>query len=112
MPRWSLAGGWARRAKGWCTPYYGGFGGSILPTMVPAMALTYRFPTRDDLTALTALMEAAIGDLQAEFLSPAQVAAVAGHPLYAACGYAPITAFADTRGGAPVPLIRMGKTIG
>src|SRR5258706_13985119 len=39
------------------------------------MALTYRLATRADLPALTAMMDAAIGELQAPFLSSAQVAA-------------------------------------
>ena len=38
------------------------------------------------------------------------VATMAGEPLYRACGYAPIEALVDARGGAPVPLLRMGKT--
>ncbi len=37
------------------------------------------------------------------------VATLAGEPLYRACGYQPIEPFEDTRGGAPVPLIRMRK---
>jgi GNAT superfamily N-acetyltransferase len=35
----------------------------------------------------------------------------AGEPLYRACGYVPIECVADDRGGAPVPLVRMGKTV-
>ncbi len=36
---------------------------------------------------------------------------LSGEPLYASCGYAAIERFEDARGGAPVPLIRMGKAI-
>ena len=39
------------------------------------------------------------------------VATMAGEPLYRACGYQPIEPLADDRGGASVPLLRMGKTI-
>ncbi len=39
------------------------------------------------------------------------VATLAGEPLYRACGYQPIEPFEDTRGGAPVPLIRMRKAL-
>jgi GNAT superfamily N-acetyltransferase len=39
------------------------------------------------------------------------VATAAGEPLYRACGYLPIEALVDARGGAPVPLLRMGKAI-
>lgn len=39
------------------------------------------------------------------------VATLAGEPLYRACGYAAIEHFSDARGGAVVPLVRMGKAI-
>ena len=177
------------------------------------MSFTHRLATRDDLPALTALMDAAIGELQRGFLSEEQIAAsraimgldtqliddrsyfvvldeagavagcggwsrrntlyggdhspgrdaalldpavdaarvramytapafarrgvgrlilslcegaaaaagfgkvelagtMSGEPLYAACGYRPIERFVDERGGAAVPLVRMGKALG
>ena len=39
------------------------------------------------------------------------VATLGGEPLYRACGYAEIDRFEDDRGGAPVPLVRMGKQL-
>jgi predicted N-acetyltransferase YhbS len=36
---------------------------------------------------------------------------LSGEPLYRACGYQPIERIEDSRGGAPVPLIRMGKAL-
>ena len=39
------------------------------------------------------------------------VATLSGEALYAACGYAAIERFSDTRGGVAVPLVRMGKAI-
>ena len=39
------------------------------------------------------------------------VATMGGEPLYRACGYADIEALTDDRGGVPVPLIRMGKSL-
>ena len=39
------------------------------------------------------------------------VATLGGEPLYRAAGYAEIARFEDDRGGAPVPLIRMGKPL-
>lgn len=39
------------------------------------------------------------------------MATLAGHELYSRCGYEPIERIEDDRGGAPVPLIRMGKRI-
>ncbi len=37
---------------------------------------------------------------------------MSGEPLYRACGYLPIERIEDPRGGAPVPLVRMGKALG
>jgi GNAT superfamily N-acetyltransferase len=39
------------------------------------------------------------------------VATRAGEPLYRACGYQAIEHFTDARGGAEVPLVRMGKRL-
>ena len=39
------------------------------------------------------------------------MATMAGEPLYRACGYEPRERTMDNRGGAPVPLLRMGKSL-
>ena len=39
------------------------------------------------------------------------VATLGGEPLYRAAGYAEIERFEDDRGGAPVPLVRIGKPL-
>lgn len=39
------------------------------------------------------------------------MATLAGQPLYRACGYTPLDHLTDERGGVPVPLIRMVKTL-
>lgn len=39
------------------------------------------------------------------------VATMGGEPLYLAAGYTGIERFEDDRGGAPVPLVRMGKRL-
>ena len=39
------------------------------------------------------------------------MATLAGEPLYRACGYEPVEAIPDDRGGAPVPLLRMTKEL-
>ncbi|HEX5685847.1 MAG TPA: GNAT family N-acetyltransferase [Ideonella sp.] len=39
------------------------------------------------------------------------MATMAGEPLYRACGYVPIERIEDDRGGAPVPLLRMRKSL-
>ncbi|TIL80291.1 MAG: GNAT family N-acetyltransferase, partial [Mesorhizobium sp.] len=38
-------------------------------------------------------------------------ATMAGEPLYRACGYHPAEKFVDDRGGAPVPILMMSKTL-
>jgi GNAT superfamily N-acetyltransferase len=37
---------------------------------------------------------------------------MSGRPLYESYGFEPIEEILDGRGGAPVPLVRMGKAIG
>lgn len=39
------------------------------------------------------------------------VATMSGQPLYEACGYTPVEAVRDDRGGAPVPLLLMRKAL-
>lgn len=39
------------------------------------------------------------------------MATLSGEPLYRACGYEPIEAVSDDRGGVAVPLLRMGKSL-
>ena len=39
------------------------------------------------------------------------MATLSGEPLYRACGYEPVEQVEDARGGAPVPLVRMGKVL-
>lgn len=39
------------------------------------------------------------------------MATLSGRALYSQCGYVDIEAIEDARGGAPVPLVRMGKSI-
>ena len=39
------------------------------------------------------------------------MATMAGEPLYGACGYEPGERLTDDRGGAPVPLVRMSKSL-
>jgi GNAT superfamily N-acetyltransferase len=39
------------------------------------------------------------------------MATMSGKPLYEVCGYFPVEAISDDRGGAPVPLLRMRKAL-
>jgi GNAT superfamily N-acetyltransferase len=45
------------------------------------------------------------------FRSVELMATMAGVPLYRACGYEPVEEISDDRGGVPVPLLRMRKTL-
>ena len=48
---------------------------------------------------------------QAGFDRAELVATLGGEPLYRSAGYLEIERFEDDRGGAPVPLVRMGKRL-
>jgi len=48
---------------------------------------------------------------QAGFRRVELMGTMSGEPLYRACGYSPIERIEDPRGGAPVPLVRMGKAL-
>jgi hypothetical protein len=39
------------------------------------------------------------------------MATLSGRPLYLGAGFQDVEAIEDSRGGAPVPLVRMGKAI-
>jgi len=108
-------GGWSRRAT-----HYGG-------DHSPGRDATLLNPSRDAARVRAmfthpAFVRRGVGRLilqrcesaaaQAGFARVELVATLAGRPLYAACGYQPIEAFEDSRGGVPVPLLRMGKALG
>ncbi|MAQ94977.1 MAG: GNAT family N-acetyltransferase [Rhodothermaceae bacterium] len=107
-------GGWSRRA----TLY----GGDASPGRSPALLdpdrdaarirAMYTHPayTRRGVgRRILAVCEAAA---RAEGFRRAELmATLAGEPLYRACGYTPIERVVDDRGGAPVPLVRMGKAL-
>ena len=107
-------GGWSRRA----TLY----GGDLTPgrsdaRLDPArdaarVRAMYTHPrhTRKGVGRLVlALCEAAARSER--FARVELMATLAGEPLYRACGYEPCERVVDERGGAPVPLVRMRKTL-
>lgn len=108
-------GGWSRRAT-----LYGGDHSTGLreprlldpasePARVRAMYTNPAFARRGVGRALLAHCEAAA---QAEGFSAVELMGTrAGEPLYAVAGYAVIERIEDDRGGAPVPLARMGKAL-
>jgi GNAT superfamily N-acetyltransferase len=108
-------GGWSRRATLYGGDHTPGREPALLDPAVDAarvraMYTAPAFARRGVGRLILALCEAAAA---AEGFKRVELAGtMAGEPLYAACGYAPIERFEDTRGGAAVPLVRMGKAIG
>ena len=107
-------GGWSRRATLYGGDHSPGREPALLdPEMdaarVRAMYTAPAFARRGVGRLILSLCEEAAG---AEgFKRLELVSTLAGQPLYAAGGYTPIEAFEDPRGGAPVPLVRMGKAL-
>jgi GNAT superfamily N-acetyltransferase len=108
-------GGWSRRATLYGGDHSPGRDAALLDpasdaARVRAMYTHPDFARRGVGRLILDLCEAAAG---AEGFSRLELmATLSGRPLYARAGYLEIEAIEDARGGAPVPLIRMGKAIG
>lgn len=108
-------GGWSRRATLFGGDHSVGRDARLLdPTTEPArVRAMYTHPnfTRRGVGRL--VLQACEAAARAEGFSACEMAAtLAGEPLYAACGYAPLEHFsATTSSGYVVPLIRMGKAL-
>jgi GNAT superfamily N-acetyltransferase len=107
-------GGWSRRATLYGGDHTAGRDAALLdPAKDPArVRAMYTDPahTRRGIgrMILTACEEAA----EAEgFRTLELMGTMSGQPLYAAAGFAVVEELQDDRGGAPVPLVRMRKTI-
>lgn len=107
-------GGWSRRATLYGGDHSPGRDAALLdPAREPArIRAMYTHPghARKGVgrMILTLCEEAA---RQEGFRRAEMMATLAGVPLYRACGYSPIEDVVDRRGGAPVPLVRMGKAL-
>lgn len=106
-------GGWSRRSTLYGGDHIPGRDAALLdpardPARVRAMYTHPDFARRGVGRLILQLCEAAAR--QAGFRRLELMATLAGRELYARCGYADIEAVED-RGGAPVPLVRMGKAI-
>lgn len=107
-------GGWSRRATMYGGDHTPGREPALLdpatePARIRAMYTSPDFQRRGVGRLVMQLCEDAArreGFRRAEL-----VATLAGEPLYRACGYEAIEQFEDSRGGASVPLVRMGKTL-
>ena len=107
-------GGWSRRATLYGGDHTPGRDAALLdpasePARVRAMYTHPNFARRGVGRLIMRLCEDAA---RAEgFTRLELMATLSGRPLYESCGYAPIETIEDSRGGAPVPLVRMGKRI-
>lgn len=107
-------GGWSRRATLYGGDHTPGRDAALLdpakePARVRAMYTHPDFARRGVGRLILELCEAAA---RAEgFTRLELMATLSGRALYAQCGYVDIEAIEDARGGAAVPLVRMGKAI-
>ncbi|HUR42682.1 MAG TPA: GNAT family N-acetyltransferase [Aestuariivirga sp.] len=107
-------GGWSRRATLYGSNQTPGRDAALLDpskdaARVRAMYTHPDFTRRGVGRLILALCEAAA---RAEgFKSVELMATASGEPLYLACGYQPGERLTDDRGGTPVPLMRMSKTL-
>jgi GNAT superfamily N-acetyltransferase len=108
------SGGWSRRNTLYGGDHTPGRNAALLDpstdaARVRAMYTSPAFARRGVGRLLLSLCEAAAA---AEGFRCVELAAsMSGEPLYRACGYQPIERFNDDRGGAAVPLVRMGKPL-
>lgn len=107
-------GGWSRRATLYGGDHTPGRDAALLDpaseaARVRAMYTHPAFARRGVGRLILQLCEAAA---RAEgFRRVELMATLSGRALYSQCGYEDIEAIEDARGGAPVPLVRMGKPI-
>lgn len=107
-------GGWSRRATLYGGDHTPGRDAALLdpatePARVRAMYTHPDFARRGVGRLILGLCEAAA---RAEgFRRVELMATLSGRALYSQCGYEDIEAIEDARGGAAVPLVRMGKAI-
>lgn len=107
-------GGWSRRATLYGGDHTPGRDAALLDpateaARVRAMYTHPDFARRGVGRLILTLCEAAA---RAEgFARVELMATLSGRALYSQCGYRDIEAIEDSRGGAPVPLVRMGKAV-
>jgi GNAT superfamily N-acetyltransferase len=107
-------GGWSRRATLYGGDQSPGRSAALLdpsrdPARIRAMYTHPRHTRRGVGRLILSLCETAAR--REGFTRVELMATLAGEPLYRACGYEPIEQILDARGGAGVPLWRMGKAV-
>ena len=108
------SGGWSRRSTLYGGDHSAGRDARMLdpasePARIRAMYTDPAHVRRGVGKAVLAACEDAAR--AAGFARVELMATLAGEPLYAAAGFASIERIEDSSGGAPVPLIRMGKAL-
>ena len=105
-------GGWSRRATLYGGNQTPGRDGKLLdPSVDPArVRAMYTHPSfaRRGVGRLELCEQAAAAE---GFTRLELMATLAGEPLYTAYGFRPLERLEDATGGAPVPLVRMGKQV-
>lgn len=107
-------GGWSRRATLYGGDHTPGRNSALLDPSTDAARIRamYTHPayTRRGVgrRIVTLCEDAARAE---EFRHVELMSTLAGEPLYRACGYEPVEAVSNDRGGVPVPLLRMRKTL-
>ncbi len=107
-------GGWSRRATLYGADHSPGRNADLLdPAVDPArIRAMYTHPSAARRGVGRLILSLCEEAARAEGFRSAEMAAtLSGQPLYAACGYRPVEWFEDARGGVPVPLVRMAKSL-
>lgn len=107
-------GGWSRRATLYGGDQTSGRSAALLDPMTDAARIRamYTHPRHARkgigrrIVSLCERAARAEGFRRMELMST-----LAGEPLYRSCGYKPLQRLTDARGGAPVPLVRMARTL-
>ena len=113
-PSYAGCGGWSRRATLYGGDHSAGRDAALLdpatdPARIRAMYTHPSFTRRGvGRLILTHCERAAAAE---GFTTLSLVATLAGQPLYEAAGYRPVEQLTDASGGAPVPLVRMRKSL-
>ncbi|MGH6874352.1 MAG: GNAT family N-acetyltransferase [Aestuariivirgaceae bacterium] len=107
-------GGWSRRATMYGGDNSPGRNAALLNPKTDAARIRamYTHPHYVRRGVGRLILELCENAARAEGFSTVELGAtMAGEPLYRACGYQPVKRFTDDRGGAPVPILLMRKTL-
>ncbi len=107
-------GGWSRRARLYGGDHTSGRAGALLDASIDAARIRAMYTHPGHARTGVGRLIVALAEQAARsegFRTMELMSTLAGEPLYRACGYEEVERVTDDRGGAPVPLIRMRKTL-